>query len=79
MIAARPWISIEDKLPEVGKRVEVWTLRDRLQMGGEPSHWPSYGVSFSETRWIVDGDPHAIVSHWREEPAGPVEKSSGWW
>jgi hypothetical protein len=64
------WISVRDRLPEPGKRVDVW----RTHSGREPDcvffHRSAYGIA----HWNLPYGGYAggaTVTHWREVPPAP--------
>jgi hypothetical protein len=71
---ARPWIAITDRLPRVGRTVEVWALVDRTAEEDEQAcgQWhAAEGVLTRDGRFTVGSDRHAIVHSWRERDRGP--------
>jgi len=59
------WISIKDKLPEIGAPVLVWKTNP------ENPHWNTYGIGHYENNkfYLRSGtNSWPVVTHWAELP-----------
>jgi hypothetical protein len=71
---SRPWISITANLPDIGTKVEVWTLVDRTAEEDEQAcgEWHAdEGLRLPDGRFLVGQDYSAMVTHWRALATGP--------
>ena len=62
------WISVEEKLPEVGKPVLVWDSRPKL---GRLRRVVARVVGFKRLWLTCPGDWSIRPTHWAELPEGP--------
>lgn len=72
------WISVEDRLPEIGVFVDAWLKPgyrvcdvSRNDVGSEGWMWGAGEDGECEDLYDLAGDGYALVTHWQPLPAPP--------